>query len=129
MENVTFRHSRNPIAQNAPSEPTLNEVFQLLQSVERRLAQIESSLNLRITAVETSLEVAHEKIENLESKLANLETELQLQATENRKAAIMHELRSKEFNLLFHGIPMNEKSETSEKIIRTFISEKLHFSA
>ena len=44
----------------------------------------------------------------------------------------MHELRSKEFNLLFHGIPMNEKSETSEtseKIILTFISEKLHFSA
>jgi len=43
----------------------------------------------------------------------------------------MHELRSKEF-LLFRGIPMNEKSETSEtseNIIRTFISEKLHFSA
>ena len=82
--------------------------------------------------LETSLEVAHEKIENRESKLASLETELQLQATENRKAAIMHELRSKEFNLLFHGIPMNAKnetSETSEKIIRTFISEKLHFSA
>jgi len=132
MENVTFRHSRNPIVQNAQNEPTLNEVFQLLQSVERRLAQIESSLNLRITAVETSLEVAHEKIESLESKLASLEIELQLQATENRKAAIMHELRSKEFNLLFHGIPMNAKnetSETSEKIIRTFISEKLHFSA
>jgi len=132
MENVTFRHSRNPISQNAQSEPTLNEVFQLPQSVERRLTQIESSLNLRITAVETSLEVAHEKIENLESKLASQETELQLQATENRKAAIMHELRSKEFNVLFHGIPMNEKSETSEtseKIIRTFISEKLHFSA
>jgi len=132
MENVTFRHSRSLIAQNAQSEPTLNEVFQLLQSVERRLAQIESSLNLRITTVETSLEVAHEKIENLESKLASLETELQLQATENRKAAIMHELRSKKFNLLFHGIPMNEKSETSEtseKIIHTFISEKLHFSA
>jgi len=33
----------------------------LLQSVERRLTHIESSLNLRITAVETSLEVAHEK--------------------------------------------------------------------
>jgi len=132
MENVTFRHSRNPIAQNGQSEPTLNEAFQLLQSVEQRLAQIESSLNLRITAVETSLEVAHEKIENLECKLASLETELQLQATVNRKAAIMHELRSKEFNLLFHGIPMNEKSETSEtseKIIRTFIFEKLHFSA
>ena len=76
MENVTFRNSRNQTAQNAQSEPTLNEVFQLLQSVERRLAQIESSLNLRVTAVETSLEVAHEKIENLESKLANLETEL-----------------------------------------------------
>jgi len=129
MENVTFRHSRNPIAQNAQREPTLYEVFQLLQSVERCLAQIESSPNLRITAVETSLEVVHEKIENLESKLASLETELQLQATENRKAAIMHELRSKEFNLLFHGIPMNEKRVTSEKIIRRFISEKLHFSA
>ena len=63
------------------------------------------------------------------SKLASLQNELQLQATENRKAAIMHELRSKEFNVLFHGMPMNEKSETSEKIIRTFISEKLHFSA
>ena len=113
MENATFRHSRNPIAQNAQSEPTLNKVLQLLQSVERRLAQIESSLNLRITAVETSLEIAHEKIENLESQLASLETDLQLQATENRKAAIMHERRSKEFNLLFHGIPMNEKSESS----------------
>jgi len=67
MENATFRHSRNPIAQIAQSEPTLNEVFQLLQSVERRLVQIESSLNLRITAVETSLEVAREKIENLEA--------------------------------------------------------------
>jgi len=47
------------------------------------------------------------------------------------QTAIMHELRSKEF-LLFRGIPMNEKSETSEtseNIIRTFISEKLHFSA
>jgi len=130
MENVTFRNSRNQTAQNAQSEPTLNDVCQLLQSVERRLAQIEFSLNLRVTAVETSLEVAHEKIENLESKLASLETELQLQGTENRKAAIMHELRSKKFNLLFYGIPMNEKnktSENSEKIIRTFISEKLHF--
>jgi len=28
-----------------------------------------------------------------------------------------------------HGIPMKEKSGTSENIIRTFISEKLHFSA
>ena len=83
MEDVTFRHSRNPIAQNAQSEPTLNEVFQLLQSVERRLAQIESSIIPRITTVKTSLEVAHEKIENLESKVAILETELQLQATEN----------------------------------------------
>jgi len=54
MENVTFRHSRNPIAQNAQGESTLNEVLQLLQSVERSLAQIESSLNLCITAVETS---------------------------------------------------------------------------
>jgi len=43
---------------------------------QQRLAQIESSLNLRITAVETNLEVAHEKIENLESKLPSLETEL-----------------------------------------------------
>ena len=27
MENVTFRHSRNPIARNAQSEPTLKEVI------------------------------------------------------------------------------------------------------
>ena len=51
------------------------------------------------------------KIENLESKLASLETELQLQEAENRKAAIMHELRSKEFNLLFHGIPLMKKAK------------------
>ena len=44
----------------------------------------------------------------------NLETKLQLQATENHKATTMHELRSKEFNLVFHGIPMKDKSETSE---------------
>jgi len=56
------------------------------------------------------------------------ETELQLQATENGKATITHELRSKEFNVVFHGIPMKEKSEISENIIRTFISEKLPFS-
>jgi len=132
MENATFRHSRNPIAQNAQTEPTLSEAFQLLQSVERRLAPIKSSLNLRITAVETSLEFAHENIENLESRVVSLETDLQLQAIENRKAGIMHILRSKEFNLLFHGIPMKEKSETSEtseKIIRTYISQTLHFSA
>jgi len=86
-------------------------------------------LNLRITAVETSLEVAHEEIEKLESRLVSLETELQLQATENRTAATRHELRSREFNVLLHGISMKEKSETSEKIIRTFISDNLHFSA
>jgi len=67
MENATFRHSRNPIAQHSQGEPTLNAVFRLLQSVER--CQIESILSFRINAVETSLEVAHEKIENLESKL------------------------------------------------------------
>ena len=131
MENVTFKHPRYPIAQNAQAEPTLNEVFQLLQSVERSLVQTESILNLRIIAVETSLEVAYEKIEKLESRLMSLKTELPLQATENRKAAIMHELRAKEFSLLFRGIPMKEKietSETSEKIICTFISEQLHFS-
>jgi len=42
MEKVNFRHSRNPIAQNTQTEPTLHEVFHLLQSVERRLAQVES---------------------------------------------------------------------------------------
>ena len=132
MENATFRHSRNPIAQNAQTEPTLSEAFQLLQSVERRLAPIKSSLNLRITAVETSLEFAHENIENLEIRVVSLETDLQLQAIENRKAGIMHILGSKEFNLLFHGIPIKEKSETSEtaqKLLHTFISKKLHFSA
>jgi len=46
------------IAQSAQGEPKRNEVFQLLQSDEQRLAQIEPSLNLRITAVETTLEVA-----------------------------------------------------------------------
>ena len=57
--------------------------------------------------------------------LENLETQLDHQATELRKACITHELRSKEFKLLFHGIPMKDKSETfetSEKIIRSFIS-------
>ena len=67
--------------QNAQREPTLNEVIQLLQSVERRLAQIESSLNLHTTAAETSLVVAHEKVEKLVSGLKSLETELRLQGT------------------------------------------------
>jgi len=38
MENVTFKHSKNPIAQNPQAEPTLHKIFQLLKSVERRLA-------------------------------------------------------------------------------------------
>ena len=46
----------------------------------------------------------------------------------------MYELRSKEFNMLFHHIPILYKrksgtSETFENIICTFISETLHFSA
>jgi len=71
-------------------------------------------------------------MKKLQSVLVSLETELQLRATENRKAAIMHELRFNEFHLLLHGIPMKEKSETSEtseKMIHTVISKKLHFSA
>ena len=107
-------------------------IFNCFKTVERRLAQIESSLNLCITGVETSLDVAHEKVDNLERRLVSLETELQLQETENRKAAIKHGLRSKEFNLLFHGILMkvkSENSETYENTIRAFTSEKLHFSA
>jgi len=42
MQNVNFRHWRNPVAQNIQAEPTLNKVFQLLQAVEPRLAQVES---------------------------------------------------------------------------------------
>jgi len=44
----------------------------------------------------------------------------------------MHELRSKQFNLLFHcnAIKENcETSETSKKIVRSFISNKLRFFA
>jgi len=124
---ITFKHSRNPSVQNAQADPMLQEVFQLLKSIERCFAQIDSSLNHRVTAVEKRLEVAHEKIDKVESRLENLETELDHQATELRKAYITHELRSKEFKLLFHGIPMKDESEifeTAEKIIRSFISYK-----
>lgn len=73
-----------------------------------------------ITAVESSQEVAREKIDKLESRLDKLKTKLEQQENENRKARVLHELCCEDCNLLFRGIPMREKSrtsETSEKIV------------
>jgi len=50
----------------------------------------------------------------LETGLEKIETELKQQENENRKARVLHELCCEDCNLLFRGIPMTEKSETSE---------------
>ena len=95
--------------------PSLLELFKLIQSVEKRLtdrlALIENDLKQRLFVAETSLENAHEKLLSLETDLTKFRDEIDSFKEEKRKSGILNELRSKEFNVLFHGLKMSSNTE------------------
>ena len=70
-----------------------------------RLSAIESTLMDRLLLAESSLEHAHNTISDLKSDLSGIKTALADVRAEKRKSDIISELRSKESNLLFHGLP------------------------
>ena len=78
-----------------------------MSSAEKRLSErlsaIESTLMDRLLLAESSLEHARNTIFDLKSDLSDIKTELAEVRAEKRKYDIISELRSKEFNLLFHG--------------------------
>ena len=56
----------------APKEPTLRDLYILLQAVDQRLTVIEKDLNERVVAVESSLEFACAKISTMEAEVSDL---------------------------------------------------------
>ena len=72
--------------------------------LSERLSEIESTLVNRFLLAESSLEQAHSTISDLKSDLSGIKTELAEVRAEKRKSDIISELRSKKFNLLFHGL-------------------------
>ena len=114
--------------------PSLLELFKLIQSVEKRLtdrlALIENDLKQRLFVAETSLENAHEKLLSLETDLTKFRDEIDSFKEEKRKSGILNELRSKEFNVLFHCLKIssnNENSDESESVVRSFLVNDLKF--
>ena len=105
----------------------LSDVFNHLQTMEKRLYErlsaIESTFMDRLLLAESSLEHAHNTISEVKSDLSGIKTELAEVRVEKRKSDIISELRSKEFNLLFHGLPTvssNETPEHSEDVVVHF---------
>jgi len=69
-----------------------------------RLDAIGGDLVCRLVDVEKSLEVAHSKIENLECTVSKLQTRIQTVERSYNEQRTLDELRSKEYNILLHGI-------------------------
>jgi len=73
VQNITVRKKRKITAMSeAPKEPTLRDLYILLQAVDQRLTVIEKDLNERVVAVESSLEFACAKISTMEAEVSDL---------------------------------------------------------
>jgi len=85
----------------------------------------------RLQLAETSLEHACDTVSDLTPDLKGDEKELGEMRENARKSEIVSELRYKEYNLLFHGLPLESLKETpeqSEHVIRSFLTNSLRYS-
>ena len=109
-------HSQVP---EAGERPSLLDRYKLIQSAEKRFADrltlIENDLKQRLCVAETSLEYAHEKNFSLETDLTKPREEMASVKEEKRKSDILSELRSKDFNVHFHGLKMSSNTENSDE--------------
>ena len=77
VQDIAVRQNRKVTAMpEAPKEPTLRDLYILLQAVDQRLTAIENDLNQRVVAVESSLEFACAKISSMEADVLDLKKQL-----------------------------------------------------
>jgi len=129
---VTLRKNKTGQAPEGHDALQLSNVFNLLQSMEKRLSERLSAIESTswIVCCWSSLEHAHNTISDLISDLSGIKTELAEVRAEKRKSDIISELGSEEFNLLFRGLPTvssDETPEQSEDVVRSFLTTSLRF--
>jgi len=77
VQNITVQQNCKVTAMpEAPKEPTLWDLYILLQAVGQRLTVIDNDLNQRVVAVESSLEFACAKISSMEAEVSDLKKQL-----------------------------------------------------
>jgi len=99
-------------------------------SIDKRLTSLEQDMELRVGEIENSLDEAYKTIADQENSIKILQGHIQDLEKRQEKNKIEQELRSKENNLLFHGIPQTETKEVQEHIehlVRSFITNALRF--
>jgi len=132
VQHITVWQNRKVTAMpEAPKEPTLRDLWILLQAVDQRLTVIENDLKQRFVAVKSSLEFACAKISSMEAEVSDLKKQLTESHRQVEKYRIQDKFRSKEYNLLFHGIEITKMPETqdlSDQLIRWFMTKKLQFT-
>jgi len=92
---------------------------------------LKNDLNQRVVAVESSLEFLCAKLSSMEAEVSDLKNKLSESHRQVEKYRIQDEFRSKEYNLLFHGIEITKMPETpnlSDQLVRSFMTEKLQFA-
>ena len=107
----------------AINEPTLKDLHAMLLSVIQRLDSIENDLVKRMTAVEESVENAHYRVCELEHQITSLQCQFKEMQTTRKDENIIQEYRSKEYNVLFHGLPQKgriENHDQTEAVVRIF---------
>ena len=108
-QSVDARNTRSRKAietlSQAINEPTLKDLHAMLLSVIQRLDSIENDLLKRMTAVEESVENAHYRVSELEHQITSLQCQFKEMQTTRRDENIFQGYRSKEYNVLFHGLP------------------------
>ena len=113
------------------NEPTLKDLHAMLLSVIQRLDSIENDLLKRMTAVEESVENAHYRVSELEHQITSLQCQFEEIQTTRKDENIIQEYRSKEYNVLFHGLPQKgriENHDQTEAGVRKFLIEELRVS-
>ena len=106
----------------AINEPILKDLHAMLLSVIQRLDSIENDLLKRMTAVEESVENAHYRVSELE------QCQFKEMQTTRKDENIIQEYRSKEYNVVFHGLPQKgriENHDQTEGVFRKFLIEEL----
>ena len=113
-------------------EPNLKDSHAILLSVIQRLDSIENDLLKRMTAIEESVENAHYRVSELEHEIISLQCQFKKEMQTTRKDEnIIQEYRSKEYNVLFHGLPQKgriENHDQTEPVVRKFLTEQLRVS-
>ena len=99
----------------AINEPTLKDLHAMLLSVILILDSIENDLLKRVTAIEESIDNAHYRVSELEHQITPLQCQFKEMQTTRKDDNIIQEHRSKEYNVLFHGLPQEGRIENHDQ--------------